>query len=258
MRKGAYGGPCDSGPDEEQDGEAEQGVRAIEDGMLAAKATGGAHASASLVGRLLARSGGIALPASARSFMERRLGHDFRSVRVHADGDADAMTRSVSAEAFTVGNDIYFRSGRFLPSTRLGSWLLAHELAHVVQQRQPTVGPRLQGFTLTGFPAAEEAAMRTAIPIASSTVRSCSGPWFAGSIASKIDDATYTYESQLSGCGMTYPVPWADIRIGPSAFSLPSCCKLESTIAHEAAHTRGFIESRARKLECDCFTCCTP
>jgi len=87
-------------------------------------------------------------------------------------------------------------------------------------------------------------------------MRSCTSPWLHNSIASKVDSATYVYDANLGLCGHTYPVTWADIKIGPSAFSTASCCKLESTIAHEASHTRGFIESRARKLECDCFSCC--
>lgn len=60
-------------------------------------------------------------------------GVDFSSIRVHYVG-ADRECRAVHASAFTVGPDIYFADGAFTPHTRAGLWLLAHEVAHVVQQ----------------------------------------------------------------------------------------------------------------------------
>ena len=62
---------------------------------------------------------------------------DFDSIRVHhgdAAGGADLACRALGARAFTVGTDIYFAAGEFRPGTRDGLWLLAHEVAHVVQQ----------------------------------------------------------------------------------------------------------------------------
>ena len=60
-------------------------------------------------------------------------GVDFSSIRVHYAG-ANRACRAVHARAFTVGSDIYFADGAFAPHTRAGLWLLAHEVAHVVQQ----------------------------------------------------------------------------------------------------------------------------
>jgi hypothetical protein len=60
-------------------------------------------------------------------------GVDFSSIRVHYVG-ADRECRAVHASAFTVGSDIYFADGAFTPHTRAGLWLLAHEVAHVIQQ----------------------------------------------------------------------------------------------------------------------------
>jgi Domain of unknown function (DUF4157) len=57
---------------------------------------------------------------------------DFASIRVHVAG-ADRACRALNARAFTVGSDIYVRDGAFRPHTRAGLWLLAHEVAHVVQ-----------------------------------------------------------------------------------------------------------------------------
>jgi hypothetical protein len=64
-------------------------------------------------------------------------GVDFDSIRLHhggADAYADLACRAVGARAFTVGTDIYFAAGAFRPETRDGLWLLAHEVAHVLQQ----------------------------------------------------------------------------------------------------------------------------
>ncbi|MEO6123475.1 MAG: DUF4157 domain-containing protein [Ilumatobacteraceae bacterium] len=80
------------------------------------------------------RSRGSALDRSTRAAMEPAFGHDFSAVRVHADGQSDALNRSLSARAFTTGNDVFFSAGSYAPDTESGSRLLAHELTHVVQQ----------------------------------------------------------------------------------------------------------------------------
>jgi len=77
---------------------------------------------------------GHPLPPESRGFFESRFHQDFNSVRVHADGRAADLSRSINAQAFTRGSDIYFATGRFSPGSRSGTRLLAHELTHVVQQ----------------------------------------------------------------------------------------------------------------------------
>lgn len=70
------------------------------------------------------------------------LGDSFDDVRVHADDQAAALSRAVSARAFTVGSDIFFGAGEYRPDTAAGRELVTHELAHVVQQRgAPASGP---------------------------------------------------------------------------------------------------------------------
>lgn len=81
-----------------------------------------------------ASAGGQALPAETREFFEQRFGYSFSGVRVHADRSADESARSVGARAYTTGQDITFASGDYQPGTRQGRHLLAHELAHVIQQ----------------------------------------------------------------------------------------------------------------------------
>lgn len=80
------------------------------------------------------RGSGQPLDEGVRRQMEPSLGQDFSDVRVHADGEADALNRAVQAEAFTTGKDIFFRSGKYNPGSSDGQKLLAHELTHVVQQ----------------------------------------------------------------------------------------------------------------------------
>jgi hypothetical protein len=67
--------------------------------------------------------------------MEQRFGHDFSQVRVHSDLAAEQSAQDVNAHAYTAGRDIVFGAGRFAPTTHEGQRLIAHELTHVVQQR---------------------------------------------------------------------------------------------------------------------------
>jgi hypothetical protein len=80
------------------------------------------------------RSPGRPLDAGTRAWMEPRFGHSFADVRIHADGQAAASAEAVSARAYTVGRDLVFGAGRYAPGSAEGRGLIAHELAHVVQQ----------------------------------------------------------------------------------------------------------------------------
>jgi hypothetical protein len=84
------------------------------------------------------RSPGAPLDAETRAFMEPRFEHDFSQVRVHSDARAAESARAVNSLAYTVGRDIVFGSGRFVPETSQGRRLIAHELTHVVQQSNST------------------------------------------------------------------------------------------------------------------------
>lgn len=88
-----------------------------------------------LVGEVVA-AGGRPLDAQTRGFFEPRFGRDLGDVRIHTDGRADASARAVDALAYTVGRDVVFRRDAYAPETAQGKWLLAHELAHVLQQPQ--------------------------------------------------------------------------------------------------------------------------
>ena len=97
------------------------------------------------------RSSGRALDPAVRGFMEKRFGHNFGRVRIHADAVAAAAAQAVDAKAYTLGEHVVFGAGQYAPASDHGRRLLAHELAHVVQQnsgaaplvaRQPKQSPR--------------------------------------------------------------------------------------------------------------------
>jgi outer membrane protein OmpA-like peptidoglycan-associated protein len=84
--------------------------------------------------RLGLRGDGAALSSAARSFFEPRFGRDFSDVRVHTNDAAARSARALEAVAYTVGPDVVFSAGQYQPDSIEGRKLLAHELAHVVQQ----------------------------------------------------------------------------------------------------------------------------
>ena len=108
-------------------------------GVLRRQVAGGRNGSVvppSIESRLNATKGeGERLPEATRLRFESRLGTDFSGVRVHKGSEADALNRQLSAQAFTLQQDLYFASGRYQPETREGQRLLAHELTHVMQQK---------------------------------------------------------------------------------------------------------------------------
>lgn len=80
------------------------------------------------------RSAGHPLDRATRAIFEPRFGRDLSQVRVHADAAAATSARALDAAAYTVGRDLFFASGRYEPAGAGGRRLLAHELAHAVQQ----------------------------------------------------------------------------------------------------------------------------
>lgn len=99
----------------------------------AATAPGGGHAES---GAVLSRIGpGRPLEGATRARMEAAFASNFAGVRIHDDAGAAAMSRQLDAKAFTLGQHIAFAHGTYRPGTAGGDELLAHELAHTIQQR---------------------------------------------------------------------------------------------------------------------------
>jgi hypothetical protein len=84
------------------------------------------------------RSPGRPLEPAARAYFEPRFGRDLSRVRVHTDEMAAESARAVNALAYTVGSEVVFGRGRYSPATGAGKKLLAHELAHTIQQNGAT------------------------------------------------------------------------------------------------------------------------
>lgn len=114
--------------------EDEEGTTAVQR-RAAGSPTAEARPSVDVETQIRRRSGGgHSLPTHTRQFMETRMGVDLGDVRIHHDAEADTLARSLAATAFTVGRDVFFTRGSYQPGTWSGDHLLAHELAHTVQQ----------------------------------------------------------------------------------------------------------------------------
>ncbi|HEU4325248.1 MAG TPA: DUF4157 domain-containing protein [Roseiflexaceae bacterium] len=84
-------------------------------------------------------SSGSPLPTPVLNKMEQGFGHNFKDVRIHHNEEANASAEMVQAKAYTSQQDIVFNQGEFNPGSSEGEQLIAHELAHVVQQSQGPV-----------------------------------------------------------------------------------------------------------------------
>ena len=134
---------------------------------LSRVASGSAAASVApaSVSRTL-QAAGEPLPGATRSFFEPRFGHDFAQVRVHRDNAAANSARDVAAHAYTVGQHVVFAQGRYAPDSPAGRTLLAHELAHVVQQSGSALGGgRVQRAGEDDSPAKQPAPTRRVVAL---------------------------------------------------------------------------------------------
>ena len=107
--------------------------------MLAEEGSIATEEERSPVHDVIGKGGGSPLDESTRSSMESKFGQDFGDVRIHTDAQASQSAEAVGANAYTVGNEMVFRSGHFDASSPTGQRTLAHELSHVVQQRSGPV-----------------------------------------------------------------------------------------------------------------------
>lgn len=87
----------------------------------------------------LGAGGARPLDSSVRTALEPRFGYDFGQVRVHTTPQAADSAAALNARAYTVGSNIVFGAGAYAPGSSEGQRLIAHELAHVVQQSEGSV-----------------------------------------------------------------------------------------------------------------------
>ncbi|MBK8932697.1 MAG: DUF4157 domain-containing protein [Chloroflexi bacterium] len=130
--------------------EEEEELQAKGDSMM----TGGELSGEVETAVTSAKSGGRPLDDTIRAPMEQAFQADFSGVKIHTGGEADSLNKSLSARAFTSGQDVFFRSGEYNPGSTGGQELLAHELTHTIQQGS-AVQRRIQRYTK--IPVAEQA-----------------------------------------------------------------------------------------------------
>ncbi len=118
------------------------------------------------------KGGGQPLPESFRAFFEPRFDYDFSQVRVHTDARDAESARTLNARAYTVGRDIVFGVGQYVPGSMEGEKLIAHELTHVVQQDSApplsdklTVSKPLEGYENEAGAAARAVTSRLSVGI---------------------------------------------------------------------------------------------
>ena len=128
-------------PGDSDEQEADEMADSIVNGEKIARSvstghSGGGIALPSQFGSQLASLQGLGsrLYGDLKRQMETGFGRDFSNVRLHTDEAAAEMSSSISARAFTYGNDIFFNRGQYSPYTRDGQHLIAHELAHIAQR----------------------------------------------------------------------------------------------------------------------------
>jgi hypothetical protein len=108
------------------------------------------------------------LPDKVRHELTEASGHDFGRIAIHNDAVAHRVADQLNARAFTVGRRIYFARNEYQPSTAAGRHLLAHEAAHVVQQRGHDSPPNEHFSTTAGTGREEDEAVHFADFVAGS------------------------------------------------------------------------------------------
>lgn len=192
--------------------------------VLQRKAAGPARAATAppSVHRVL-DSPGRPLDAPARSFMEPRFGRDFGGVRVHTDPAAAESARAVDAHAYTVGQHIVFDSGKYDPHSGPGRNLLAHELAHTVQQRGAgPVSPVLRLGETPEYNHLENDASRVAQSVVNhSGSQTLPGPAMRSSrpILSRAKKATATAQSEDAPQEETSQRSWVKVKTANTALT---------------------------------------
>jgi hypothetical protein len=179
----------------------------------------GFEAAAPHPGLLRAPTGGAPLPALLQRKMSGAFGHDFRSVRVHQDAQAE----SIDADAFARGEHLHFRPGLYAPHTPAGLRLLGHELAHVVQQRARRVSVRPGGgIPLNADPRLEGEAERMG-------ARAAAAPAPAVAHTPTPDPAAYATSGSIAPI---QPMGWARRAAQASSTRLASMLALAKRTIH--------------------------
>ncbi|MGN6297116.1 MAG: eCIS core domain-containing protein [Ginsengibacter sp.] len=227
------------------------------------------------------KGSGNVMPDTTKSFMESRFGANFSNVKIHIGSYASQLSNQLNAQAFTVGNDIYFNEGKYQPESSEGKHLLAHELTHMLQQdsqikRQPAAPKNSKRFKHHnvnvvirsscddagfGLNVVEDAFKRALDKIFSSTcIEASRRKAIQANLVKNGYDVRCLDSAKLENKGACaestgFSIPANILTLGSKAFAGGSCGDLASTILHEIIHvTRGrFEEDVSSSCEASCF-----
>jgi Domain of unknown function (DUF4157) len=159
-QRAARSGPGGAAPAAEAAGAEASGQRmedwTFDGGLLSAMGMGAPDAASEDAGAA------SSLPGETAARLGTALGTDVSGVRVHTGGAASARADAMNAKAYAVGQDIHFGAGMYDPSSDAGQHLIAHEVAHTVQQRGAAGGPQRAAKVSAPGDAAEQQAERFA------------------------------------------------------------------------------------------------
>jgi hypothetical protein len=131
---------------------------------------------------------GRALDPVTRSAVEPRFGHSFADIRVHADGESARVADGIDAAAITLGQDIVFNQDEYAPGTRDGDFLLAHELAHTVQNRSWRRGALDKTLSAPSDPAELDARQAAQAAVSGESAQVNATPAAAIAASPKVED----------------------------------------------------------------------
>jgi hypothetical protein len=183
--------------------------------------------------------GGQPIPAVQRSTLEAGLGTSLSGVRLHTGSPAAELASSVSAKAFTVGQDVYFGQGEYRPDSQSGYHLLAHEVTHTVQQSgAPSSSGQLEVSTPDS--AAERHADHVADQLASgqpASVAEHHAPGVHRKVIQRVPAMTGTAERELDAKWQIKPSgvdkALADTILGQKALAMTFYTAYETGLAND-------------------------
>lgn len=250
------------------------GNRYVQRVISAYRMQNGADQEDRVASEILAKKGsGRPLEPELRRFFEPRFGYSFSGVRIHTDAFAAGAARDLGAEAFTIGQDVFFGAGRYQPLSANGKRLIAHELAHVVQQA-PLISKKIQFWSYgTGsvpgdpdfipVPADHRARARSAMDIITGVAgnRRCSNYFRrncpSGETAQQVLNRVRLWEYRTRGVlGVTNALGGSEIAYDPDVYRIGRWF-IASTLLHEMMHACGQHDERTCEMapdECYVFT----
>jgi hypothetical protein len=157
---------------------------------------------------LLHDGDGQALPSPLRDRFETSLGTDLGGVRLHTDDTAASEAAGHGARAFAVGNNIAFGAGEYRPDDPFGQHLIAHEVAHTVQQRGGAGAMQTKLAVSSPADAAEHEADRAADAMVTGAPASLGAAPVA--VARKPAPAPAYEEAKIAGPNQNKTINWDD------------------------------------------------